>query len=58
MAAIKQKKFKQLRGNSTLKANGKELVFKDGIADVTTVTDDIKALVKAGYLEEVKDGSI
>lgn len=45
---------KSTRGNSTLKADGKALVFKDGVCEVKK-TKGIQALLDAGYIEEVKD---
>lgn len=47
-------KFKKNRHNATLKADGKELVFKDGVCEIKKMTKGIKALVDAKYIEEIK----
>ena len=48
-------KFKKKRTKTTLKADGKELVFKDGVCEVKKVTKDIQALVDAKYIEEIEN---
>ena len=47
-----------LRKNSTLKADGKALDFKDGVCEIKKITKDIQSLIDTGYikLEEIKDG--
>ena len=47
-------KFKLLRQNTNLKADGKTLVFKNGILDVKKITKDIQFLIDAGYIKEEK----
>lgn len=52
-------KYEQVRQNTTLIADSKELVFKDGVCEVKTMTKDIQALIDVGYLkkiEETQDG--
>jgi len=49
-------RFRLLRKNTTLKANGKTLVFKDGVVEIKKTTKDIEALVASKYIEEIKDG--
>jgi len=49
-------KFKLLRKNTTLKADGKTLVFKDGVVEIKKTTKDIEALVASKYIEEIKNG--
>lgn len=48
-------KFRRLRKKTILKADGKELVFKNGVCTVAKETKDIKALVDSKYIEEIKD---
>ena len=45
-------KLKLLRKNATLKADGKPMVFKDGICVVKKITKDIQFLIDAGYIKE------
>ena len=45
-------KLKLLRKNATLKADGKQLVFKDGICFVKKITKDIQLFIDAGYIKE------
>lgn len=47
--------YRRLRQNTILKADGKELVFKDDVCKVKEVTKDIQALVDAKYIEEIKE---
>lgn len=47
-------KFKLLRKNTKLKADGKTLVFNNGILDVKKITKDIQFLIDAGYIKEEK----
>ena len=47
--------FQALRKNTNLEADDKPLEFKDGVATVKEKTKDIQALIKAGYIKEVKD---
>ena len=51
-------KLIQLRKNSILKADGKTLVFEDGVCKVKKITKNIQSLIDAGYikLEEKEDG--
>ena len=51
-------KIIQCRKNSTLKADGKPLVFKDGVCEVKEITKDIQFFIDAGYikLEEKSNG--
>jgi hypothetical protein len=49
-------KLIKTRENAELIADGKPLVFKDGVCEVKTITEDIKALIDANYIEETKDG--
>ena len=48
-------KYKQLRKNTILKADGKVLVFKDGVCEVKKVTKDIQALVDSKYIGEIQE---
>ena len=49
--------LKQIRKNSTFKADGKTLVFDDkGLCKVKKITKGIQLLIDAGYIKEVKDG--
>lgn len=48
-------KYEQGRQNATLNADNKELVFKDGICEVKTVTKDIQLLIDAGYLKKIEE---
>jgi len=48
-------KFKLLRKNTTLKADGKTLVFKDGVVEIKKATKDIEALVASKFIEEIKE---
>ena len=48
-------KLKLLRKNTTLKADGKELVFKDGFLEVKKITKGIQALIDDGYLEKIEE---
>jgi len=51
-------KLKLLRKNTTLKADGKTLIFKDGFLEVKKITKGIQALIDAGYIkEEIKNGN-
>lgn len=50
-------KFIKTRENAELIADGKPLVFKDGVCEVKTITEDIKALIEAKYIEELEDGT-
>ncbi len=49
-------KLRLLRKAATLKADGKKLVFEDGVCEVKKLTKDLEFLVKNGYLEVIKDG--
>ena len=44
-------KLKILRKNSILKADGKTLVFEDGICKVKKITKNIQSLIDAGYIK-------
>ena len=45
----------QKRENTTLVADGKELVFENGVCKVEKITKDIQALVDANYIEEIQE---
>lgn len=46
------------RRGSTLNADDDKLLFdKNGICEIKTVTKDIKSLIDAGYIKEVKDAT-
>ena len=47
-------RFKQVK-MSILKADGKELVFKDGVVEVKKVTKDIQFFIDQGYIKEIKE---
>jgi len=47
-------KLKLLRKNTTLKADGKTLDFKDGFLEVKKITKDIQFFIDAGYIKEEK----
>jgi len=46
--------LKLLKANTTLKADGKELLFKDGVCVVKKITKNIQSLIDAGYIKEEK----
>ena len=48
-------KLRLLRKNTTLKADGKILNFKDGFLEVKKITKGIQALIDAGYLEKIEE---
>ena len=48
-------KYRLLRKNTTLEADGKTLVFKDGVVEIKKTTKDIEALVASKYIEEIKN---
>ena len=50
--------FEKTRENTKLFADGKELVFKNGVCKIKKVTKDIQSLVDANYIKEMKDESI
>jgi len=48
-------KLRLLRKNTTLKSDGKTLVFKKGFLEVKKITKGIQSLIDDGYLEKIEE---